>query len=494
MSYQRLHSLFERSSLLGQTQAVLGWDMQAVMPAGGAEARGLQLAELSAIRAELFANPEIADWFEHAGADTDLGDGERVNMREMRREWLQRTAIEPSLAKELTRAGAECFGVWKDARKDNDFNKLLPYFEKVLGLTRQVAALTGERLGLSPYNALLDQFTPGATEESVEAAFAPLKARLPDLLQRVLDAQASRPTPKPLNGPFPTSKQRELGEKLMSVVGFDFDHGRLDESLHPFCGGVPSDVRITTRYSEGDFLQGLMGVLHETGHAMYERQLPKEWSSQPRGSARGMAMHESQSLLIEMQVCRSPEFIRYAAPLMRETFGGSGDAWEPENLIAHYHKVERGLIRVDADEVSYPLHVILRFDIERDLISGKLAPRDLPEVWRTKMNEMVGVEPPTDSDGCMQDIHWMDGAYGYFPAYSLGAIAANQLYSAACEQVDGLRGDIERGEFAGLMAWLKKNVHSIASAETADEILTRATGRTFDSDAYLTHLESRYIG
>lgn len=492
MSYSDLTRCFERQAILGEARGVLGWDMQTYMPQGGGPARSRQIAELDALASELMADSRLDDWFEEAEQE-ELGEMERANLREMRRSWTHDRAVSPELSRALSEAGSQCFLVWKDARAENDFARLLPAFERVLELTREVAAARGEALGLSPYDALLDGFTPDLRAARIEEVFAPLRARLPSLLDEVLEHQASLPAPVAIPGPFPAAVQEELGKRLMAVIGFDFTHGRLDVSHHPFCGGVPSDVRITTRYSSDEFLSGLMGVLHETGHAMYERQLPTAWASQPVGRARGMAMHESQSLLVEMQVCRSPEFVRFAAPLIREAFGGQGPAWEPDNLLRHYHRVERGLIRVDADEVSYPLHVVLRFDLERKLLSGELSARDLPEAWRAGMKELVGVEPPDDRDGCMQDIHWMDGAYGYFPAYTLGAIAANQLYDAAAKALPGLGERIAEGDVKPLMAWLKEHVHGRASFVTSQQLLEDATGRDFDAEAYLGHLRRRYL-
>lgn len=238
----------------------------------------------------------------------------------------------------------------------------------------------------------------------------------------------------------------------------------------------------------------MMGVVHETGHAMYERQLPKEWARQPVGNARGMAMHESQSLLVEMQAGRSPHFIRFAAPILRDAFGGDPLAYAPENLQKHYLHVERGLIRVDADEVSYPLHVILRFELEQAIFAGELAIADLPDAWGEGMQRLLGIRPPDDRDGCMQDVHWTDGAFGYFPSYTLGAIAAQQLFSAAKQAVPEIDEQIAAGNFAGLMAWLRQHVHARGSSVTADEILTDATGQSFDADAFLAHLRARYLG
>jgi carboxypeptidase Taq len=493
MSYEHLRATFARHAAIGEVSSVLNWDMQTCMPKGGAEARGRQIAELRAMSNDLLADARMGDWLAAAEADEQLDTMQRANVAEMRRAWTHETATSASLVRELSEAGTRCFVAWQTARAENDFASLLPLFDRVLQLTREAAAAKGEALGLAPYDAMIDGFTPGLTAREIDAIFAPLRAELPGLLTRVIEHQATLPQVTPLTGPFPAEKQKQLGERLMAAVGFDFNHGRLDVSHHPFCGGIPSDVRITTRYDEHDLLSGLMGVLHETGHAMYERQLPEAWSGQPVGDARGMAMHESQSLLVEMQVCRSPAFIAYAAPIMAEMFGGDAEQWSVANLTRHYHHVERSLIRVDADEVSYPLHVILRFELERKLIDGSLSAADLPDAWREGMERLIGVVPPDDRNGCMQDIHWMDGAYGYFPAYSLGAIAANQLYAAARRAHPEIEGEVRNGTFTTLMAWLKTHVHERASSVSSHELLRDATGRSFDGSAYLAYLEERYL-
>jgi carboxypeptidase Taq len=280
----------------------------------------------------------------------------------------------------------------------------------------------------------------------------------------------------------------------MAAVGFDFEHGRLDTSLHPFCGGVPDDVRITTRYDEADFSSALMAVLHETGHALYERGLPADWRLQPVGQARGMSVHESQSLLIEMQACRGPEFIGFAAPLIREAFGGDGPAWQADNLTRHYHRVGRGLIRVDADEVTYPAHVILRYRLERAMLAGDLPLADLPAAWNEGLEALLGIRPPDDRLGCLQDIHWYDGAWGYFPTYTLGAMSAAQLYAAAQAAVPEIPEAIGRGDFAPLLGWLRENVHAKGALLSTDELLTAATGRPLDPEVFKAHLRARYLG
>jgi carboxypeptidase Taq len=280
---------------------------------------------------------------------------------------------------------------------------------------------------------------------------------------------------------------------MARTLGFDFQSGRLDVSAHPFTGGTPDDVRITTRYDEKDFARALMGVLHETGHALYEAGLPRDWRRQPVGNARGMVLHESQSLLMEMQACRGRAFIDFAAPHMRAAFGKSGPGWTADNIHRVYTRVAPGFIRVDADEVTYPLHIMLRYRLERAILAGDLELADLPGAWNDGMKELLGIVPPNDSLGCLQDIHWPDGAWGYFPTYTMGALAAAQLFAAARKAVPGLLDAIGKGDFAPLLAWLRKNIHGQGSIGGTDWILAQATGSPLGVGAFKAHLESRYL-
>jgi carboxypeptidase Taq len=305
--------------------------------------------------------------------------------------------------------------------------------------------------------------------------------------------QAKKPAPLVPKGDFATETQRQVGLRFMKALGFDFRHGRLDVSLHPFTGGVPTDVRITTRYHEGDFAKSLMGVLHETGHALYELGLPKFWRNQPVGEARGMTLHESQSLLIEMQVCRGPEFLAYAAPILRKAFKGEGEAWSADNLARLYTQVRPDLIRVDADEVTYPAHIILRYRLEQALLHGDLPVADLPHAWNDGMQTLLGVDVPSDSLGCMQDIHWATGSIGYFPTYTLGALAAAQLFAAAKEQDGSILPGIAKGDFKPLLHWLRKHVHGKGSLLSTDALLRAATGKPLGTAAFKAHLKSRYL-
>jgi carboxypeptidase Taq len=382
---------------------------------------------------------------------------------------------------------------WREARKNKDFTSLLPTLSEVLAVMRRVGEAKAAALGTSLYDALLDEFEPGGRSARIDVLFAELRGFLPDLLGRVMEHQGRAPKPLVLDGPFPVAQQRKLGEELIRLIGFDFSHGRLDVSEHPFTGGTADDVRITTRYDETDFARALMGVLHETGHGLYEAGLPRDWRRQPVGNARGMVLHESQSLLMEMQACRSDAFLAFAAPRMRAAFGKDGPAWTADNIHRVYTWVVPGFIRVDADEVTYPLHIMLRYRLERALLAGDLALADLPGAWNEGMRELLGIVPTDAAVGCLQDIHWPDGGWGYFPTYTLGALAAAQLFGAARKAHPGLLEAIGKGDFAPLLGWLRANVHGKGSLAGTDEILVEATGAPLGTAAFKAHLESRYL-
>jgi carboxypeptidase Taq len=485
-AYSRLEGRFAKLSHLDQAAGFLHWDMSAVMPDGGAESRGEQLASLASLGHDLLVAPEVEDWLK-AAEQEKLEDWEAANLREMRRDWLHASAVPADLVEKLSRAGSACEMVWRKARPASDFKSVIEPLTKMFDLTREAAEIKSQALGVSAYDALLDQYEPGGRSADIARIFADLAAFLPGFLADVLNRQ--KPAPEALQGPFPRDIQKAVGLEMMKSLGFDFEHGRLDESAHPFCGGTPDDVRITTRYDEGDFITSLFGVIHETGHALYEQGLPAKWRHQPVGRARGMSMHESQSLLMEMQACRSRAFFRFAAPRLAETFGRQ---WDADALYDATMRVEPGFIRVDADEVTYPAHVILRFRLEQALIAKELKIADLPAAWNEGMRDLLGIVPPDDRRGCLQDIHWYDGAIGYFPTYTLGAMTAAQLFDAARKALPDLDGDIAAGRFAPLLGWLRENVHGKASRYSTDELLRQATGKPLDAEIFKAHLRARY--
>ena len=494
-AYQQLEARFRRLGAIEEAIGVLNWDCATMMPSGGAATRAEQLASLSLLAHEQLTAVEIDDLLAEAQSQRHaLDPWQSANLREMTRRRGHAAALPGALVEALSRISSQCETVWRAARPANDFAAVLPFLEEMLRVQREVAAAKAERLGVSPYEALLDRYEPGGSVAAIDRLFDEIADFLPDLIEAALVRQAAMPPMAEPSGPFPIAAQRRAAARLMEAVGFDFAHGRLDVSAHPFCSGAPDDVRITTRYDEGDFTKALMGVLHETGHALYKRNLPADWRLQPVGAARGMAIHESQSLLLEMQVCRSPAFTRFAAPILRETFAGDGPGWEALALHRRQIRVARSLIRVEADEVTYPAHVILRHRLEQAMIGGDLTPRELPGAWAEGLRALLGIAPRDDRDGCLQDIHWYDGSWGYFPTYTLGALIAAQLFEAARGAIPELMAEISAGDFGPLFAWLRQRVHSQGSLLSTAELVESATESPLGTGAFERHLRRRYLG
>lgn len=492
-AYSDLTAHFGRIAALSNAVGILQWDSDTMMPKGAAETRAESMALLHVMRHGLATDARIGDWLAQAESDGALGPWEKANLREIRRLWTVDTALPADLVEASSKAISACEIRWRQARADADFTGLLPYLAEVLNLQRQIGTAKGEKLGLGAYDALLNDYEPGGSSEKIDALFDDLAAFLPGFTQEVVAVQARRPGTPALGGPFATETQRALGLRLMAALGYDFERGRLDISTHPFCGGADNDVRITTRYDEADFTKALMGVLHETGHALYEQGRPQGYMNQPVGAARGMSLHESQSLLMEMQACRSRQFLAFAAPLMRESFGGSGPAWEAEAMWRRYTRVEPGFIRVDADEVTYPAHVILRYRLEKALIADAMPLAELPAAWNEGMKSLLGVTVPDDRLGCLQDIHWPSGGWGYFPTYTLGAMTAAQIFDAAAQAEPGILPGIGKGDFGPLVGWLRANIHGKGSLLSTDDLLTEATGRPLDAAVFKAHLRRRYV-
>jgi carboxypeptidase Taq len=490
--YALLAQRFDRHYLLRSSADLLDWDAQAMMPQGGGDLRAAQLGTLRLLAHEAIATPDMPERLAAAEAAPPEDPWERANLASMRRAWVHAAAVPSDLVEAHARASSGCELAWRAARRDDDFASLLPHLAHVVKLTRQVGEAKAAVMGLSIYDALADEYEPGAREAMLTPLFARLERELPPLVDAIVAAQASAPPLPDLGGPFPIARQAALGRRVAERMGFDFTRGRLDVSTHPFCGGAAEDVRMTTRYDERSFLPSLLGVIHETGHALYEMGLPRAWVRQPVGRAVGMGLHESQSLLMEMQAARSPELLGYLAKVAAEELGVDARVLSREALLRNALSVERTLIRVDADEATYPLHVIVRYGLERALLSGDLPIAELPGAFRDAMERVVGVRPTTDREGCLQDVHWPSGAFGYFPSYTIGAIAAAQLFAAALAANPSLPSDLARGELGALLGFAREHVHQHGSRFDTNAILERATGRGLDVDALLAHLRRRY--
>ncbi|MEO9273241.1 carboxypeptidase M32 [Marinomonas sp. 5E14-1] len=490
--YEQLTSHYQTINHFNHAQAMLGWDAAANMPKGGNEARSNAMAELSVHVHRLSTQPQLGEWFDKAENET-LTTEQTASLREMKRQWLQATLLPEDLVQAQSKAGSKCEHAWRSQRQENDWTGFAKNWQEVVALSREEAAIRGEALGLTSYDAMLDKFEPGTTTASLDVLFSDVKTWLPELIEKALEKQRAESIIMP-SGTYPTAAQKSLGLEIMKLLKFDFNHGRLDQSVHPFCGGVPSDVRITTRYDKSDFVQALMGIVHETGHARYEQGLPKAFSGLPVGEARSMGVHESQSLFFEMQVGRSKEFITHLSRLSGDAFNAHKDpVFDEDNLYKLYTRVDKSFIRVDADELTYPAHVILRYEIERDLINGVIEHTDVPEIWDEKMKASLGITTKDNyKNGCMQDIHWTDGAFGYFPSYTLGAMYAAQ-YKATMKNTVDIEAAIQSGDLSPIFQWLSENIWSQASLHTTDELIKRATGETLNAAHFRKHLETRYL-
>jgi carboxypeptidase Taq len=498
MSYQALEQHFRRVGHLQHLSAILSWDEAVMMPPGSGDQRAEATATLQVLLHDLLTDARLVDQIEAAWlAESALHNEEAANLREIRRLVARANALPKGLVERASLAQLRCEQAWRSLRAENDFAAFAPLLAEVVTIKRESASALSAKLGIPAYDALLDEYEPGLSTTALDRVFAELKRFLPSLIDEVIEHQRSQDV-LPLEGPFPIAAQRTLVEGLMRGVGFDTTRGRLDVSHHPFCGGAPSDVRITTRYDESNFTQSLLGVLHESGHAKYEQGLPKRLSGQPAGASRGMAMHEGQSLLSEMQVSRGRAFLRFLAPRLAAAFpeavAKKPEAFTAENLYRLFTRVKRSKIRVDADEVTYPSHIMVRYDIERALMAGEIEVHHIPEVWDQSMRALLAISTAGDDrNGCMQDVHWPSGAFGYFPTYTLGALTAAQLFAAAKRALPTLESEIEAGQFDALNAFLSQRIWSRASLVSGDELMQSATGETLHPKYFEAHLRARYL-
>jgi carboxypeptidase Taq len=491
-AYSELVEKFKRLAQLDHAMTFLQWDQLVMMPPAGNDARADSIAELASLHHEMLTADKMGELIRKAGEQLTDPTLKR-SLFEMEREWQQAVCLPSSLVKAQSLAGSKCEHGWRSQRKNNDWQGFLKNFEEVVRLSREEAqlrqAVDSEKFP-TPYDALLDLYCTGDSSEFIQELFTGLKAELPDLLQEVLERQRSSVE---LSGSFPIDAQKKLNEKLMSYLGFDFDAGRLDVSMHPFSTGGKGDHRITTRFREDGFADALQGTAHETGHASYESGLPQLWENLPVGEARNMCIHESQSLLFEKQLFLSKPFITFFTPAIHNCLP-DGRRFDCEQVWHACIRVQPSFIRVDADEVTYPLHIILRFEIERDLMNGVIEPKDIPELWNEKMQQYLGLS--TDGnyhDGCLQDIHWTDGSFGYFPSYTLGALNSAQLFATIRKQQPEWQDMLKRGEVAFVRNWLRTAIWNKGSTMESQDIIRAATGEGTEPKYFLDHIKARYI-
>jgi carboxypeptidase Taq len=492
-AYEALVKELREIGLLGSVGSLTAWDERTQLPPKGAGLRADQASLLARMVHERFTSPRIGDLLEEVQS-SDLvkeryGDP-AVNVREARRAYDRARKLPAWLVEEMSKTEVLAQQVWGEARKKNDYPMFRPWLEKTLELKRKEAEFVGYPSG-DPYDALLDQFEPGATAESIRKTFDALRGPLVELIRRIVDSPRKAPV-EILERHYPAAAQEALSREAAAAVGFDFQAGRLDVSLHPFCSGIgPGDTRMTTRYDEKYFGDAFFGVLHETGHGLYDQGLPEEHFGTPRGEAVSLGIHESQSRMWENLVGRSRAFWRHFLPRARAAFGQTLAGVSEDDWYFAVNDVRPSLIRTESDETTYNLHVMLRFDIERAMLRKELSPADLPRVWNEKMKQYLGLTPPDDARGCLQDIHWSGGAIGYFPTYTLGNLYAAQFFEKARADLGDLDGQFARGEFAPLLHWLRENIHRHGKTYRAGELVERVTGKPLSAEPLLRHLRRK---
>jgi carboxypeptidase Taq len=491
--YLQLEQEWRRLHAFRGTLSLLRWDAAVMMPRGAAAVRGEQLAALETECHAILTSPKTTRLLERARANgQSLNDWQQANLREMQRQRDHAIAVPATLIGRLAKAAAHAESAWAQARSDNNFALFAPHLEEQVALVRDKAALLGQALNLPPYDALMDEYSPGIGTTDLDALIKALSRRLPAMIREVETVQAAVSLP-PLSGKYTLGKQRALVVDVMKALGFPFDRGRLDESLHPFTEGVAGDIRVTTRYDQADPLSSLLGALHECGHAMYDIGVPEDWRDQPVGRDRGMALEESQSLLLEMIVGRGRPFVSWLQPLLVKHLAVAGPEWDTATLYQRLTRAQRGLIRVDSDELSYPLHIQQRYEIEKRLLAGQLAVKDLAEVWDAGMEQRFGRRPATLTEGCLQDVHWALGLFGYFPSYLLGVVIAAQLWEGLRAVHPGVDEEIARGDFTRLFEWLRKEVHGWGAKLPVKELVLQASGQPLGAGALLRYLGHKYL-
>lgn len=491
-AYQALIEHSKQWSLLGSCASVLGWDERTYMPPKGSAHRAEQMALLARMTHEMLTAPDVRDHLNtlEGSAFVKNNESAAVNVRELRRIYNRAVKLPKSLVEEIARVTTRAQNVWQEAKQANDFKAFEPWLEKIVTLKRAEAAAIG--YAESPYDALLDEYEPGATTAEITRVFADLRLALTPLIARIA-ASRKKPRCEILECEYPIDRQEEFGKACAARLGFDFNAGRLDVTSHPFCSGIgPGDCRITTHYEPRRFPDAFFGILHEAGHGIYEQGLDPEQYGTPLGSYTSLGIHESQSRLWENQVGRSEAFWAFHFPIARSLFPAAlGDVSLDEFCFA-INEVKPSFIRIEADEATYNMHIILRFELEQALINGSLKPHDVPGAWKERFAQSFGMTPPTDTLGCLQDIHWSMGGIGYFPTYTLGNLYAAQFVEQARQDLGDLDSSFRAGEFSSLKQWLNQKIHSQGQRYRSAELCQRITGKPLSHEPLLSYLTRKY--
>lgn len=481
--YEEFLDHIRRYHYVSDAGGVLSWDQQVMMPEGGTPARSKQSSALSTLQHELLTDDQISNWLEQL--DGSVTDEKQAVVREVERQHVRAKEVPEELVEKLSEASSNALPVWEEAKSKDDFSLFEETLAEIVELRREyAAAIDPDR---DPYEVLVEDYEPYLDIERIEEILGDLRSELPALVEAVGESDVELDSP--FDGSYDESEQEPLVREALDELGYDWDRGRLDTAAHPFSTGTQFDARVTTRFSDNP-LDALGSTIHEFGHASYTLGLPDKHYGTPLGESRDMTVHESQSRLWENHVGRTLPFWRFFAPAVEEHLGVSvspQECYEAANEV-----YEDNLIRVEADELTYHMHIVLRFEIERDLIRGDLDVSEVPQVWNDKMEEYLGVRPETDAEGCLQDIHWTYGNFGYFPTYSLGSLLAAQLDATVRAEFDDLDTQIERGEFGPLYEWMNEHIHEQGCRYTTPELIERATGERLSADHFLTYAKEKY--
>ncbi|WP_254513519.1 carboxypeptidase M32 [Anatilimnocola floriformis] len=493
-SYNELCFLAREGALIESIDAVIGWDERTYMPEAAGEYRAEQRTYLSGLAHQKRTQPrwgELLNELATSDLAKDTHSDTGTNIRQMKREYDKRCKLPQKLVEELTRTAALGEQAWVRARQANDFAQFEPHLTKMVDLKRQQAAALG--YADVPYDALLDDYEPAAKTKEVAAVLGKLREQLVPLVHGIMESGRRAPL-EIIQRKYPQPAQAAFGRMAATAIGFDFNRGRLDVTHHPFCTELgPNDCRILTRYDENFFNGAFFGTLHEAGHGIYDQGLRTEHFGTPAGQYVSLGIHESQSRMWENLVARSEAFWQHFFPQWQQQFPEAASGVTPAQLFAAVNHVQPSLIRVEADEATYNLHIIVRFELEQALLNGDLVVKDLPGAWREKYREYLGIEPATDAEGCLQDVHWSAGLFGYFPTYSLGNLYAAQFFEQADADLGGLNDLMRRGEFLRLKAWLNEKIHRPGQCYSATELVQRITGKPLSSDALMRHLNNKLL-
>jgi carboxypeptidase Taq len=487
-SLEKLYSRSSRIHSMIEIQQLLDWDQQVMMPRQGAVQRANQMAAVAATAHEWLIDPSLLELIREIEETDDLDDNAKADIREAKRACQRAARVPQSLVVERAKTCTLAQSAWEQARADDDFQAFLPHLDKVVALTRETADALG---GECRYDALLEEFEPGASTQEVRELFAELRSELVGLLDRILGSSRI-PDGRFLAKSYPLEGQRELCLRMARDMGYDFEAGRLDVSAHPFTTGTLRDVRITTRYQEQNLATSIFGTLHEVGHALYEQDLDPERYDKPGGVACSLGVHESQSRFWENVVGRSKPFWAFYFPVLRDTFPGILDGTGTEDFYRAVNRVSRSPIRVEADEVTYNLHIVLRFELEVDLMEERLSTADLPDAWNQKMKEFLGIEPENDAQGVLQDIHWSAGAIGYFPTYTLGNLYAAQFATTIRNDLEDFDGLIEGGNLLPIKNWLAEHIHRKGLLLQPQDLCRKVTGSPLSIRPAMDYLKNKY--